>query len=118
MQVTEAPTANCLRCGRTLRSAKSVSRSYGAWCAAKIRAAAIAEAVRGFAAAQVEKARELIELGGLVPLRGRVFRTIGSDGTTAYLTASTGHCNCPAGLRGRACYHGLAARMVSAGKVA
>ena len=118
MTSSPQPTAKCLRCGRTLRSASSVKASYGPVCRTRIRAAALAQAVRGFAATQVEKARELIELGGLVPLRGRVFRTIGSDGTTAYLTAATGQCNCPAGLRGRACYHGLAARMVSAGKAA
>lgn len=116
MEHTEAHTAKCLRCGRTLRSAKSVSRSYGAWCAAKIRAAALAEAVKGFATAQVEKARELIELGGLVPVRAGIFRAVSSKGDASYLVTPNGQCNCPAGLRsGRAdrCYHVAAARMVA-----
>jgi hypothetical protein len=108
-------TAKCLRCGRTLRSAKSVSRSYGAWCAAKIRAAALAEAVKGFAAAQVEKARELIELGGLVPVRAGIFRAVSSRGDGSYLTHPA-TCSCAAAKRGKAtpCYHSLAARIVVA----
>lgn len=117
MQNTEVQTAKCLRCGRTLRSASSVKASYGPVCRARIRAAALAEAVRGFAATQVEKARELIADGGLIPVRGQIFRAVSSKGDTAYLVAATGQCNCPSGLRrGRAdtCYHVAAARMVAA----
>jgi hypothetical protein len=85
----------------------------------RIRAAAMAKAVAGFTAAQVEKARELISDGGLVPAsRPGVFRAVSSTGDATYLTASTGQCNCPSGLRGRGCYHGLAARIVSAGRAA
>lgn len=113
-------TAKCLRCGRTLRAASSVRASYGRWCRAKIRAAALAEAVRGFATTQVEKARELIADGGLVPAgRAGIFRSVSSDGQRTYLTASTGQCNCAAGLRGRyRCFHGLAAMIVTASKAA
>jgi hypothetical protein len=120
MSNTEAPTTKCLRCGRTLRSAKSAARGYGAWCAAKIRAAAIAEAVKGFATAQVEKAQELIEMGGLVPVRGQIFRAVSSTGDETYLTHPQ-TCSCKAARRGKAapCYHSLAARvLVAAGKAA
>jgi hypothetical protein len=101
----------CLRCGRILR----VSVGYGPVCRAKIRLAMINEAVKGFAAAAVDKARELIADGGLVPTsRPGVFRSVSSkgDGTT-YLTHSAA-CNCPAGLRGRQCYHLAAARILTA----
>jgi hypothetical protein len=118
MQNNEAP-ARCLRCGRTLRSAKSVKASYGAWCRAKIRAAAIAGAVRDFKDAQVDKARELIADGGIVRTGHRgVFRTVSSKGDATYLTHSAA-CNCPAGLRSRsACYHVAAVRILTAGRAA
>lgn len=119
MTTTASQTARCLRCGRALRSPASVRASYGAWCRAKIRAAALAAAVADFTAAQVARARELISDGGLVPTRRTgVFRAVSSDGQGSYLThAAT--CNCPAGLRSRkACYHSLAVRIVSAGRAA
>jgi hypothetical protein len=118
--ITEAHAARCLRCGRVLLSQTSVARGYGAWCRAKIRAAALAEALRDFTAAQVEKARELIADGGLVPTtRPGVFRAAGSKGDTSYL-AHSATCLCPGGLRSRsACYHSLAVRIVLAsGKAA
>lgn len=111
--------AHCLRCGRALRSPASVRASYGAWCRAKIRAAALAAAVADFTVAQVAKARELISDGGLVPTRrAGVFRAVSSDGQGSYL-AHAATCNCPAGLRSRkACYHSLAVRIVCAGRAA
>lgn len=116
MNITgDARTVKCLRCGRTLRAASSVRASYGRWCRAKIRAAAIAAVVRGFTAAQAEKARDLITDGGLVPTkRAGVFRAASSDGERSYLTHSAA-CACPAGLRSRSrCYHSLAVRIVMA----
>ena len=111
---TTKHTAKCLRCGRTLRAAASVKRQYGRGCWTLIRAAALAEAVKGFAAAQVEKARELIELGGIIRAsRPGVFRVVSSKGDETYLTHSN-VCNCPAGLRGRQCYHLAAARILTA----
>jgi ribosomal protein S14 len=113
MDITTAPKpTRCLRCGRVLR----VSRTYGPVCRARIRAAAIAEAVKGFAAAQVEKARELIADGGLVPTsRPGVFRAVSSKGDGSYL-AHPATCSCPAGRRGKAtpCYHSLGARILTA----
>ena len=109
-------TARCLRCGRALRAASSVAAGYGRWCRARIRAAQLAEILKGFTAAQVEKARELIADGGLVPTsRPGVFRAVSSDGERAYL-AHSATCNCPWGLRGKAkaCAHSLAVRIVLA----
>lgn len=118
----DAQPARCLRCGRMLRSAASIRASYGAWCRAKIRAAALAEAVRGFTAAQAEKARELVADGGLVPTRRpHVFQAVASAGDRTYLVAAAGQCTCPAAARsGRAdrCYHVAAARILTAGRAA
>lgn len=109
--------AKCLRCGHRIRSARSLAAKYGPVCRAKIRLAAITEAVKGFAVAQVDKARELIADGGIVATgRPGVFRAVSSNGTDRYLVHSAA-CNCPAGLRGRsACYHVAAARILVAAK--
>jgi hypothetical protein len=97
----------------------SIRDGYGRWCKAKIRAAALAEVVKGFSAAQIEKARELIADGGLVPAsRPGFFHAVSSKGDGTYLTHPA-TCGCPAGRRGRAapCYHSLAALIVvAAGK--
>jgi|HubBroStandDraft_6_1064221.scaffolds.fasta_scaffold66720_3 hypothetical protein len=115
-------TAKCQRCGRVRHfhsaAAARSAKPYGRICGALIRLAAITEAVKGFAAAQVEKARELISDGGIIPTkRPGVFRAVSSKGTDQYLVHSA-TCNCPAGLRGRsACYHVLSARiLVASGK--
>lgn len=121
-EVVEAHShqARCLRCGRKLTAARSVSEGYGRGCRARIRAAAIAQAVKDFTATQVEKARELIADGGLVPTkRPGVYRAVSSKGDGTYLVHVSGNCACPGGLRGRACYHGIAARILGAsGKAA
>jgi hypothetical protein len=105
-------TAHCLRCGRKLTSAKAVKIGYGAKCATRIRKALPVAGV-GFKAEQVEKAQELIETGAVIPMRGRrIFKVVGSKGEI-YRTAAT-NCNCPAGLRGRRCYHVLTVRAIAA----
>ena len=106
-------TTKCLRCGRTLRAASSIKASYGRVCRARIRAAALARALRDFSAAQVEKAREAVADGALVRMRNGVWQAASSDGSSTYLVAWT-TCNCPAGLHGRLCYHVAAARMIAA----
>lgn len=107
-------TTNCRRCRGLLSSPVSVARKLGPACLKARRA----EAVAGYKPEQVEKARELLELGGLVPLRHPgVFRAVSSAGTWSYLVTARGQCNCAAALRsGRAdrCYHVLAARMALA----
>ena len=106
--------AHCLRCGRKLRATASITRGYGPGCAARIAAAAKLTALAGYTADQIAKARELIEDGGITRIRRGIYRAASSDGTKTYLVAATGQCNCPAGLRGRACYHVATARIVSA----
>jgi uncharacterized protein YchJ len=107
--------AKCLRCGRTLTAAGSVSRKYGRTCRSKVQAAAKAELVAQFKPAQVAKAEELIEQGGIVAVRGRrVFQAVSSDGTRTYLAAPQA-CNCAAGLKARhACFHRIAATILAA----
>lgn len=106
-------TCKCLRCGRTLTSSKSIATGYGPTCGAKIRKAAAG--LDHFKPAQVEKAAELIEQGGIVPFRGRrIFRAVSSDGTRTYLTAPQA-CNCAAGLKGKhVCFHRIAATILAA----
>ena len=124
MSTTEH-TAKCLNCGRIrhFRSAEAAAKAApsGRICRAKIRLAMLNEAVRGFAAAQIDKARELIADGGLIPTgRSGVFRAVSSKGDDTYLTHPA-TCSCAAARRGKAtpCYHSLAARLVMAtGKVA
>ena len=114
--MTAEQPAKCLRCGHKIRSAASLAAKYGPVCRARIRLAAINEAVKGFAATQVDKARELIADGGLIPTgRPGVFRAVSSKGDTTYLVHSA-VCNCPAGLRERACYHRAAASILIAAK--
>ena len=109
-----APTTKCTRCGRTLTSATSIARRYGRTCQAKVIAAA---KVADHKPAQIAKAIELVELGGIVPLRkgkNRVFVVVSSSGTDRYLTAPQA-CTCKAGLRGiHPCYHRIAAQLIAA----
>ena len=126
MSSTENHTAKCLRCGRVrhFRSAAAAKAAapHGRVCAALVRIVAMTEAVKGFASAQVEKARELISDGGLIPTgRPGVFRAVSSKGDGSYLVSAKGICACDGGRKGMAayrCYHGLAARIVQAGKAA
>lgn len=106
---TEQP--RCLHCHRVLRSAKSIALGYGPTCARKIRRAAVD--LSDYKSHQIDSARELIEDGGIIPLRSVVFLVVSTDGTEIHRTAPTG-CNCKAGLKGTRCYHQLAARMLLA----
>jgi hypothetical protein len=119
MSNTGSHTSKCLRCGRTRRfhsaQAAAAAKPYGRICGALVRAAAIAEVVKGFKDAQVEKARELISDGGLVPLRAGIFRAANSAGDGSYLVARQA-CACPAGIHGRLCYHRAAVAIVLASK--
>lgn len=110
--MTTTQATECTRCGRTLRSAASIARGMGATCAARARAERAAKA------AQVQKARELVEDGGVARTTHRttrrhvVFEVVASNGTARYLTTVTA-CTCPAGRKGRACYHRLATRLAA-----
>lgn len=110
---TEQPTATrCTRCGRTLCSDLSRAAGMGRTCA---RRAAVETT---YSAAQLAKAVELIEDGGIAvtPLRTargrRVFEVVASSGAARYMATVTA-CTCPAGLKGRRCYHRAALRLAS-----
>ena len=100
-------TATCTRCGRTLRT-EGFARRMGRTCARR------AAAEQAHSAAQREKATEVLELGAIAstPIRTargrRVFVVIASSGTDRYFATVTA-CTCASGLRGRRCYHRLAA---------
>jgi hypothetical protein len=125
MNNTAEHTAKCLHCGRTRRfrsaEAANAAKPYGRICSARVRLAAMAEAVKGFAARQVEAARELIADGGLVPTkRHGVFLAVSSDGERTYLTHSE-TCACPSGLKrltACTCKHSLAVRIIMASRPA
>jgi Family of unknown function (DUF6011) len=110
--------SRCLRpgCGRKLTSARSIAAGYGPKCAAKIRKAQIDQARDGFTADQQAKADELIRDGGIIPVRetahnGSLYRVVSSKGDETYLATAHG-CSCMAGVRGRRCYHKLAATVL------
>ena len=111
-----AEHANCLRCGRILTSADSITAGYGPTCRAKIRAAEKTADLTEFSPRQVDDARELIREGGVLPLRqGRsslIVIAVSSDGATLHRT-TTHACSCPAGVRGTRCYHLAAARILT-----
>jgi hypothetical protein len=96
-----------------LTSVKSIAARYGPTCSAHIRQSTAVQAAAHKPAA-IAKAQELIEQGGILPLRGRrVFTVVSSDGTGTYKTAPQG-CTCPAGIKGRfTCYHRVAATILS-----
>lgn len=114
MDTTTTDHSNCLRCGRTLTSPRSIALGYGPTCSAHIRKATKTPTITAHKPAAIAKATELIEQGGILPLRGRrVFTVISSDGTGTYLTAPAA-CTCPAGIKGRhVCYHRVAATILS-----
>jgi hypothetical protein len=103
---------HCLRCRRALTN--PTPDGYGPKCRAMVRRAARAEVVAQYKPYLVEKAEELIEQGGLIPLRAnRVFLAVSSDGSTAYRTHRAA-CTCPAGIKGQhACKHRIAAHLLS-----
>jgi len=111
MNAAATTHTHCLRCGRKLTSLSSQARGYGRHCQTRIRRA-IAE-LSDYKPTQIASARELIEDGAIIPLRGQVFTAVSTDGTETYLTHPT-NCTCPAGLRASRCYHQLAARLLLA----
>jgi hypothetical protein len=110
-----ATRSHCARCGRRLKSARSIARGYGTTCAARISAATRVIDVTAWQPTQVDSARELIEDAAIVAVNTRrsIFRSVASRGDAQYLTTPAG-CNCPAGLRGRQCYHRAAVSILLA----
>lgn len=93
----------------------AIAGRYGRTCKAKVTAAAKTEAIARHKPSAVAKAQELIEQGGIVPLRSlRIFTVVASDGISTYKTAAQG-CTCKAGIKGRyVCYHRVAAQILTA----
>ena len=118
MSSTGDGQAHCLRCGRRLTAAASIREKYGRWCRAKMRTAALAEALARFTAEQVEKARQLIEDGGLIAAAAGMFSAVSSRGDATYTVSAAGPCDCKAGQNGRQCYHLAAACIMGAGRSA
>ncbi|MEV5677017.1 hypothetical protein [Streptomyces sp. NPDC052179] len=109
---TNHPT-RCLKCRRVLR--KPSPDGLGPKCRRMVRRTARLSPPPAYKPEQVAKAVELLEFGGLVPLReSRIFLAVSEDGSEVYRTAATGQCNCPAGLRAlHLCYHGAAALLLA-----
>lgn len=104
----------CGRCGRVLRSARSIKRGLGPTCGAKrAQAFEIVDVVADYTPVQVEKAKELVELGGIVRLYPNRpwFAVVATKGDHVYRTSPKG-CTCPAGMHYRRCYHTAAARVL------
>lgn len=109
--VTPKPSRICTRCGRKLTAARSVALGRGPRCEAKAQAAA---KVTSEKPEQVAKALELLADGAVETLRpGRVWLVVASSGVDTYRTAPTA-CTCPAGVRGRRCYHEIAVSLLAA----
>ena len=98
----------CRRCGRHLR--KSIG--IGPTCARR------EAAEHTYKPIQVEKAHEVIDDHGIAatPIRTakgrRVYVVVSSNGADRYF-ATIAACTCTAGLKGRRCYHQLAARLAA-----
>lgn len=117
----EAPaTTRCIRCGRCLTSAISQAAGMGRTCKAKVKAAATVINLDHFkdAKAAATKAEQLIADAAIVPTRhAGQFLATSSDGNKTYtVDAIERSCTCPAGLKGRACYHLVAADILTASR--
>lgn len=100
---------------RSLTSPRTAGRPYGRWCAARVRAAAVAEVLADLTAAQAEHARQLLDDGGLAAMRRPgIYRAVATSGEESYLVCTSG-CACPRGRWSSRCYHQLAVRLVTAG---
>jgi hypothetical protein len=110
------PETTCKRCGRRLR--RPSLDGYGPKCRARVRKAGRSPQIaHRFKPHLIEAAVELLELGGLIPLRdsgkNAVWLAVSSEGTGTYLTSKAA-CTCPAGLRAKYdCNHRIAAHIVA-----
>jgi len=71
--------------------------------------------ITDFKPAAIDKARELIAAGGILPTsRPGIYTAVSSDGAVTYLVHRCG-CSCPAGARGKhLCYHRAAVAILTA----
>lgn len=115
-QSTDTATTTCIRCGRTLRSEKSVADGMGRTCKARVRAAAEVVDLTQFRDARAAKNRavELIEQAGVIPAsRAGLFLAVSSDGTNTYLVdTDEGSCTCKGYVNAGHCFHLVAANLL------
>ncbi|MER7739995.1 hypothetical protein ABTX34_17045 [Streptomyces sp. NPDC096538] len=109
------PDTRCTKCGRRLRNYSP--DGYGPKCRAKVRRAGRSQELAQYKPHLVDKATELLEQGGVIPLRDTrknlVYLTVSSDGQEAYRTARAA-CSCPAGLRATyMCAHRIAVHILA-----
>lgn len=98
----------CTRCGRKLTALASMARGFGRHCAGIVaKAKKLRLMYAAYSPDQVVKATLLLASGKMAHCGEGVWRVPASNGHDHYLTG-TGTCQCPAGRRGRACYHRLA----------
>lgn len=115
---TPAGTARCLRCGRRLKSARSVAASYGPGCRARIRREAREHALDGLNDRQRDKALEVVSDGGVVRSGHKgVWLVASGDGSQVYRATVNGNCSCAWGVRRtsamtKPCAHVGAVRLV------
>ncbi|MET9321954.1 hypothetical protein ABZX75_17430 [Streptomyces sp. NPDC003038] len=115
MATTTEPEIRCTKCGRRLRN--DSPDGLGPKCRRKVRKAARSNELDQYKPHLVEKAAELLEQGGMVPLRdtgkNAVYLAVSSDGLEVYRTARAA-CTCPAGLRATyMCAHRIAAHVLA-----
>ncbi|MFF5968209.1 hypothetical protein ACFY64_31700 [Streptomyces collinus] len=110
---TKSPSAphRCVKCGRQMR--KATFDGLGPKCRQKVRRATRSPELAAYKPHLVDKAVELLEMGGVLLLRksskNRVYVALSSDGTGTYLAARAA-CTCPAGLKAiHMCAHRIAA---------
>ena len=97
------------RTARRIRTAVQVTRAT--LTAALTSVAALVRNIAktaGYTTAQANSALELIEDNGIHHLRNQVWLTVSTDGTRTHRT-TTNRCTCEAGIKGKRCYHSLAA---------
>lgn len=123
MSETPTPKANCLRCGRSLRSTKSIANRMGRTCRAKALAAANVIDLSEYKNQKTarENVLDLIELGGLIPQSrdGLYLAVSKSDARATYLVDTHEKtCGCKSHLHRDYCSHLTAAQAVELSLVA
>lgn len=85
----------------------------GRVCKAKVREAERKARLDAFTPAQILRAEEILELGGLVPSPvPDAMLAVSTSGAATYLVrADVQTCSCPAGRHGNRCYHLAAAEI-------
>ena len=109
-------TTHCLRCGRTLTSAQSITNGMGRTCRSRVRQAADVIDLTAFrdAKAARTKATDLIEQAGIVPAsRPGLYLAVSSDGANTYLIdTAEASCTCKGYAKVGRCYHQVAAGLL------